>query len=468
MTHVVQRIFKQEDQIWFAEMSGDWNPIHVDPESARRTLMGEQVVHGMHGLIWALDHLWREEPSLSFDRFSVSFHRPILLDRPIDLEIFAEEGRRRLLIKDGEDVLCSIICTPGDVSTMKTITLSDVNAPTAPAVRLFDDLKEAKGFLDIGATGGDVAVRYKAAANVLGGGRVATLATLSRLVGMECPGLHSLFSALEIRVTDNEDATLSYSVIRHRSMQQPIKMSVSGGGLEGVTSAFFRPPPSEQPSFRDVQASVSADASRGQVALVVGGSRGLGEMTAKVIAAGGGTPVLTYYKGKVDAERIAAEIQDSGAMCRIVPLDITAAADDWALLTNADQEFTQLYYFATPHIGRQTATLFDSKMLEQFQAYYVDGFARLCLALAKERPLKVFYPSTCFLDDAPREMAEYVAAKAAGETMAAHLDLHVPNLDVITRRLPRLDTDQNLAVLGKRLEPLLEHVLSFVEEMQEL
>ena len=36
----------------------------------------------------------------------------------------------------------------------------------------------------------------------------------------------------------------------------------------------------------------------GQTALIVGGSRGLGEVTAKLIAAGGGTPIITYQAGK--------------------------------------------------------------------------------------------------------------------------------------------------------------------------
>ena len=42
--------FNQNDQIEFAKLSGDWNPIHVDPVFARRTIYG-QVVHGIH-IFW--------------------------------------------------------------------------------------------------------------------------------------------------------------------------------------------------------------------------------------------------------------------------------------------------------------------------------------------------------------------------------------------------------------------------------
>lgn len=39
----------------FARLFGDWNPLHVDPVAARRTLFGGAVVHGMHATLAALD-----------------------------------------------------------------------------------------------------------------------------------------------------------------------------------------------------------------------------------------------------------------------------------------------------------------------------------------------------------------------------------------------------------------------------
>ena len=42
------RIFTLADQIAFAELSGDNNPLHLDPVVARRTLFGQPIVHGVH------------------------------------------------------------------------------------------------------------------------------------------------------------------------------------------------------------------------------------------------------------------------------------------------------------------------------------------------------------------------------------------------------------------------------------
>ncbi|MEK9662192.1 MAG: MaoC/PaaZ C-terminal domain-containing protein, partial [Alphaproteobacteria bacterium] len=37
-----------EDSIVFGELSGDRNPIHLDPHTARRLMYGKPVVHGVH------------------------------------------------------------------------------------------------------------------------------------------------------------------------------------------------------------------------------------------------------------------------------------------------------------------------------------------------------------------------------------------------------------------------------------
>ena len=44
---VLKRAFTQEDFDRFAEVSGDNNPIHVDPEFSSRTRFGRTVAHGL-------------------------------------------------------------------------------------------------------------------------------------------------------------------------------------------------------------------------------------------------------------------------------------------------------------------------------------------------------------------------------------------------------------------------------------
>ena len=51
---MAERRFTLEVQHAFAALSGDYNPAHVDPVAARRSLCGQCVAHGMHLVRWAL------------------------------------------------------------------------------------------------------------------------------------------------------------------------------------------------------------------------------------------------------------------------------------------------------------------------------------------------------------------------------------------------------------------------------
>ena len=55
-TFTMQRMLTQEDFNSFARLSGDDNPIHVDPDFSARTRFGKTVAHGMflYGLVSAL------------------------------------------------------------------------------------------------------------------------------------------------------------------------------------------------------------------------------------------------------------------------------------------------------------------------------------------------------------------------------------------------------------------------------
>src|SRR5580704_4043548 len=80
------RVFSADDQLAFARLSGDYNPIHLDPVAARRLLFGHAVVHGMHALLWALD-AWLEATTsaLRVKRLKAKFRASIPLNTAVEL-----------------------------------------------------------------------------------------------------------------------------------------------------------------------------------------------------------------------------------------------------------------------------------------------------------------------------------------------------------------------------------------------
>ena len=79
------RAFSLDDQHAFAAMSGDRNPLHIDPLAARRSAFGRPVVHGIHLVLWALE---RDEPG-PLEHLSVLFRAPVCVGDAVTAETVA-------------------------------------------------------------------------------------------------------------------------------------------------------------------------------------------------------------------------------------------------------------------------------------------------------------------------------------------------------------------------------------------
>jgi acyl dehydratase len=83
---LARRAFTGEDQLRFARLSLDWNPIHLDAGFARRTQAGAPVVHGIHHLLWAMDTALQ---SSAFDvrNIRVRFQQPLFVGEIAEVRI---------------------------------------------------------------------------------------------------------------------------------------------------------------------------------------------------------------------------------------------------------------------------------------------------------------------------------------------------------------------------------------------
>ncbi len=467
---IAQRSFSAADLQWFAAACGDWNPIHVDPVAARRLLTGGLVVHGMFSLLWALDAYCAVGGS-AVSAISANFPRPILVGNQLDLiRETSEQGEIRLAIARADEEVATILLTVGG-GAIDAAPVPARPAQSVPEEYIFADLKGMSGCLQVMALRDDMRQAFPSAMRAMGQMPVAALMGLSRLVGMQCPGLHSLFAGVDLRLEPvGALPEIHWQVSRHTVPQAPLRMAVDGAGIAGRLDAFVRPAPIAQPSMKEVAAQVTPGSYAGQVALVVGGSRGLGELTAKVVAAGGGQVIVTYASGAADAQRVAQEITDWGGDCRVMEIHVEHPEAAIAGLMAHASKPTHLYYFAAARIGRSKNGLFDPALYRSFNQIFVVAFANLVTTLAGElqEGLRVFYPSSVFLDELPREFAEYIAAKAAGEALCHYLGKHLPNLKILVRRLPRLPTDQTAGLIRRAMAAPLPEILAVVNTMHGL
>ena len=80
----ISKKFTTEDQLFFAEVSGDSNPIHCDRETLRHTQFDDLVVHGIHQLIWVLGEAGKVLPRQKILRdLQIEFVSPLYVDSKV-------------------------------------------------------------------------------------------------------------------------------------------------------------------------------------------------------------------------------------------------------------------------------------------------------------------------------------------------------------------------------------------------
>ncbi len=477
----------EHDSWQFARLSGDFNPLHVDPIVARRLQFGGTICHGVHLALKALDlamaagHL----APAQIASIGVVFGGSVRTGSAVSVELSREQGSNRMrmvatnsgraaftakmdLIDSSATEPLPVGPKPVHAEPFPPIAAQSPDFPSAPAanspvltlpLQVNDELlKELLPALAVMPQGLHLA---------------ADLMATTRIVGMECPGLHSIYSELKLQRLAPDalklQCAMEYSIQRADPRFRSVRVGVSGGTLHGTLGAFFRAPPVAQAPLSELQKIVHPMRFSGQTALVVGGSRGLGELVAKLLVAGGATVTLSYARGKTDAELIQQEAVSAGRHIDILPIDASQPLPATTAELLKTLEPTHVYYFATPPISKNTGPGWRADLFTDFCMMYVHGFAAVVQAVAhahtSDQAMHVLYPSTIFLDQVDNGFAEYRAAKAAGESLCEDL-AHQHKIVVHKPRLPRLQTDQNSSFLGVEGVNPIPLMLELLEALQ--
>jgi acyl dehydratase len=77
----ITKAFTEHDVLTFAEISGDQNPIHIDPDFAKTTQFKKPLVHGMltAGLISAVLGMHLPGPGSIYIKQDLSFRAPVFI-----------------------------------------------------------------------------------------------------------------------------------------------------------------------------------------------------------------------------------------------------------------------------------------------------------------------------------------------------------------------------------------------------
>ena len=152
---LASRTFASNDQAMFAGLTGDFNPIHLDPIAARRTQAGAVVVHGIHAILWALDK-FVELGAVTEEIVSlkVQFRNFVPIGKQVELKLLSRNDKSvRLDLCFGKLTMVTLVVAFG---THEGTTGTDV-PDTAPRISVtdqpanlvrFEEMAKLSGWMD--------------------------------------------------------------------------------------------------------------------------------------------------------------------------------------------------------------------------------------------------------------------------------------------------------------------------------
>jgi hypothetical protein len=449
------RIFYLEDQQLFAKFCGDFNPIHLDSNFARRTIPGSLIVHGVNATLWALEKIVKYNHDKIPQTFSVDFLKSIHLNHRVTLEI--NDDNSAVMRDDFHTHLIKISWQDNYVNMCGVDYNIRANSLLENAtINCFDRiiLNKSRRFMPTGDKT-IAGILYPSLMSVTSESFIHEIASMSKLVGMDLPGKNSIFLSMKITFGNPEKSapkTQKYRVVRKNQNFRIISLDFQSFSYISNLKALCSPPPLSQKGITELKSCKRKNEFQNMKTLIVGGSRGIGELAAKLISANGGSPIITYNKGEEEAKKICSEAHSLKLKMHKFQLDILKI-DKNRLLT-ISQEINSIMYFPTPKIYSFNEPINEKDELNRFRLFYCEKFEELLTTvLCSPRRLVIFVPSSVAIDQKSEDLKIYARAKLEAEEFCTSLCSRLDQ-QIIIHRLPRILTDQTQSLLHtKTYEP---------------
>ena len=207
----------------------------------------------------------------------------------------------------------------------------------------------------------------------------------------------------------------------------------------------------------------------GKVALVTGGSRGIGAASARALAAEGASVAISYVASPEKAEAVVAELKGKGVNARAYKADQASSSDVDQLVKTVAKDFGRLDILVNnagvTSGGAVDDPKADTATLARQEAINVDGVITAIRTASKlmGEGGRIVTVGSMLADRASFPgLADYVASKAAvvGYTKGAARDLGPRGITVNVVQPGSIDTDMNPRDGGEFAETQrLQHAL---------
>ncbi len=429
----------------FKYLSHDENPLHVDPEYARKTVFGQQVVYGILAVLKSL-HVWSDGQSIRLERIQVQFKRPLFLNRNYTLEIESHSECVTIRIMSASRLQAKIKVEGMLLSQLHDCPIGDEaflqareDQKVLPGEQIVQDREYAPGsyqFLKNLQTLGF-------SSGFMEWSQFVFFLWTSFTVGMENPGAQALYSELRASFSkQDQDPTKrhfeSMKVWSLSSVKNDVyRVWTLAGKASGVSNfeihAFERPVPTSL-DFDLLGTLSPLSLFKGMQTVIAGGGRGFGAALGSILERNG-SAVMSLQRSR---SALASQIQQ-------VLGDAAERADSQRAASQfPDKSLDILILNASPTIE---AAKFSEMSPENWMEFVSKSLAcYLSPFRAFSNKLKdgavVVCISSAYAEEAPTEFSHYVAAKMALESSWKVFAKEFPKWQFVTYRPPKMKTDQ--------------------------
>lgn len=185
----------------------------------------------------------------------------------------------------------------------------------------------------------------------------------------------------------------------------------------------------------------------GKVALITGGSRGIGRAIAGRLSEHGVDVVVNYVRHKKDAETTAAMVEKHGRRCLAIKANVAKEADVKSMMAEVEKEFGRLDFLVSNAASGVLKPALE--LTERHWNWAMDINARALLTLVQQG-LRLMQPGSRVMAvsslGAVRAIENYTtvgASKAALESLVRHLavELGEKGININTISAGAVDTD---------------------------
>ena len=452
----------------FVKWSGDANPLYVKEEFAKTTFFGKKVVHGIFSLIKA--YATFNSPSDKIvQSIQVEFRGPVYPGNDYTIDLQTDKLEHILTIKnDSSSLLNSVIDFQACDIDNEPVSKDDDHEfdfgkvkkryeAADRAIEVFEPGFEIKGIYDTAKIPGSYLENRSISSN-----SIKILGLCSYLVGMEIPGLRSLFMKLNLKFNKPEGQADCSKMVYHlkidtfnpkfRILYTNLTVTNQNGVIlaSGQLGSYVRFCPT-QIDFQAISYLLSpvGDRLKGKVAFVCGASRGLGAEIASSLALSGCHVYGGYRHDTTSARLLAEKLEPYNSTIHFEKGD--AANPDWckSVLNKIIKHHGRIDILILNACARPDYVLVNSETASVYEQYISSNIKLV------QTPLHIFAKeinrvcgtivalSSSFVEEVPKGFGHYVALKQAVEGTIVSFSKELPDVLYCIPRPPRLMSSWN-------------------------